>query len=74
MTTKSKADFRNIAMALRLRRVSLRMSQRALADKIGVSYPHICNIENGRADPTIGMANKIAAALGMVIVAKERDL
>jgi len=73
MSTKPKAAFDDFGRILKARRVYLRISQRDYADRIGISYPHLCNIENGHADPTIGMAKKIAKGLGMCLVLKEID-
>jgi transcriptional regulator with XRE-family HTH domain len=41
------------------------MSQRALAERAGVSRSYLCDIERGRgAQPTVTTLNKLARALG----------
>ena len=41
------------------------MSQKELADKIGVSQQFLCDIENGRRKPSIDTAIKIARVLNI---------
>ena len=41
------------------------MSQKELADKIGVSQQFLCDIEHGRRKPSIDTAIKIAGVLNI---------
>jgi transcriptional regulator with XRE-family HTH domain len=50
---------------LRSARLNQRISQRALADRSGVSRSYLCDIERGRgAQPSVGTLDKLAMALG----------
>jgi len=44
------------------------ISQRDLADKSGVGYASIARIETGRQDPSVGMLERLAEALGIRLV------
>jgi transcriptional regulator with XRE-family HTH domain len=44
------------------------ISQQDLADKSGVGYASIARIETGRQDPTVGMLERLAVALGIEVV------
>lgn len=39
------------------------MSQRELAEKCGITQSHLCDIEQGRNNPSLPVAIKIAQAL-----------
>ena len=52
---------------LRVLRAENRMSQAQLADAVGVSRQAINTIENGRHDPSVTLALRIAEALGVDI-------
>ena len=41
-----------------------RISQRALAERASISRSYLCDIEHGRATPTIAILDRIARALG----------
>jgi transcriptional regulator with XRE-family HTH domain len=45
------------------------LTQQALAAKSGVGYASIARIETGEQDPTIGMLERLAEALGVDAVA-----
>ena len=51
-------------------RISQRLSIRRLGLMIGVDYSYFCNIENGKANATIHVIEKIALGLNVEI----RDL
>lgn len=53
--------------AVRLRRTEsgLDLTQRALADKAGITVAHLSKLEKGRTNPTWGTMRKIAEALGL---------
>jgi len=44
-----------------------KMSQEELAKRAQLSRPHLSNIENGEAQPTIEVAMRIAEALGQKV-------
>lgn len=46
-------------------RTSAEMSQQAVADKIGIAQSTYASIEVGSRTPSVAMAKKIAAALGL---------
>jgi len=52
---------------LRVLRAEKRWSQAQLADAVGVSRQAINTIENGRHDPSVTLAFRIADALGVAI-------
>jgi transcriptional regulator with XRE-family HTH domain len=57
-----------IAEALKRFREVREVSQRDLAEKSGVGYASIARIETGRQDPTVGMLERLAEALGIGLV------
>jgi putative transcriptional regulator len=52
---------------LKVLRAERDLSQAALAEKVGVSRQAINTIENGRHDPGVTLAWRIARALGVTI-------
>ena len=52
-------------------RVAAGLTQKQLADKLGISYVNISQLENGRSKrgPTLETLNKIAAVLGISVSA-----
>lgn len=56
-------DFKTIGLKIRERRISVKMTQEFLAEKVGVNPSHICNIENGNANPSLTTIVNIANAL-----------
>ena len=50
-------------MNIKERREQLGITQKELADKIGISQSFLCDIEQGRSKPSIDTAVKIADAL-----------
>ncbi len=44
------------------------LSLRALAAMAGMSYPYLCNVENGKADPSLSTLRKLAKALGVTVI------
>lgn len=48
-------------------RTSQRLSIRRLALMVGVDYSYLCNIENGKANATIDVIEKIALGLNVEI-------
>lgn len=57
-------------MGRRLKRLrtSQGLSQYALAKKAGVSRDYLRTLEAGESDPTVGMLQKLARALGVSVV------
>lgn len=58
---------RTIDNRIRVLRAEKRLSQAALAEMCGVSRQAINTIENGRHDPSVSLAFRIAQALGTEI-------
>ena len=50
-------------MNIKERREELGMSQKDLAEKVGISKSFLCDIEQGRSKPSIDTAVKLADAL-----------
>jgi transcriptional regulator with XRE-family HTH domain len=57
-----------VSEALKHWRAIRGVSQRDLADKSGVGYASIARIETGMQDPTVGMLERLAEALGIGVV------
>ena len=55
-------------MKLRAIRKGKGYSQRALADKAKMSYTFLCNVENGKADPSWSTLRRLAKALKVRVV------
>lgn len=60
--------------AIRAARQAAGISQAELARRIESSAPHVCALENGKANPTIGHLSQVAAALGMELRIEFREL
>lgn len=43
------------------------LSQRALAAKAKMSQTYLCNVENGKADPSLSTLKRLAEALGITV-------
>jgi transcriptional regulator with XRE-family HTH domain len=43
------------------------LSLRALAGRAGMSYTYLCNVENGKADPSLSTLKRLAGALGITV-------
>ncbi len=52
---------------IRVERAKLRMSQSELAEKVGMTTQGICLIENGKADPKVKNALKLAKFFKMEV-------
>ena len=50
-------------MGIKEKREQLGISQKALAEKVGISQSFLCDIEQGRCKPSLVTAIKIAKAL-----------
>src|SRR5437870_7532462 len=58
-TTTKRGEF------LKARRAALGLTQRSLAQKLGVEASHVAYIENGRRKPSLRLVARIAATLGL---------
>jgi len=54
-----------LADAVKKRRSDLNMSQRALADLVGISTRDICHIEKAKSNPTLSTQVKLLSSLGL---------
>lgn len=43
------------------------LSVRALASKASMSYTYVSNVENGKADPSLSVLKRLAAALEITV-------
>lgn len=50
-------------MNIKEKREQLGISQKALAEKVGISQSFLCDIEQGRCKPSLDTAVKLAKAL-----------
>ena len=50
-------------MNIKEKREKLGISQKALAEKVGISQSFLCDIEQGRCKPSLDTAVKLAKAL-----------
>ncbi len=62
---KAKAWFAKLGTAIRKRRLEKKMTQKALAEKIGLSQGALSRIERGQLAPTHLTVQRIAQALGV---------
>ena len=54
----------SIGQRIKRERMARNMTQRELAEVVGVGVPHISKVEAGRENPSDGMLSKVAAVLG----------
>lgn len=55
-------------MRIRALREAQGLSIRALAAKAKMGYPYLCNVENGKADPSLSTLRRLAKALKVKVV------
>jgi transcriptional regulator with XRE-family HTH domain len=55
-------------LALLHARQAANITQKELSEKLGVRQPYIAQLESGEANPTLGTAGKMLAALGLKMV------
>jgi transcriptional regulator with XRE-family HTH domain len=60
---------KQFGMKLKRLRKARKFSQYALAKEAGVSREYVRNLEAGKYDPTVGMLQKLAKALGVPVTA-----
>ena len=58
---------RQIGKTLKQVRAAKRLTQTELATKAGVSRAYVFRLEAGGADPTLGILQKLAKALGVPV-------
>ena len=58
---------RQIGMKLKKLRKAKKLSRYALAQRAGISRVYVAKLESGRSDPTVGMLQRIAKALGVPV-------
>ncbi len=63
MTDNSRALLKEIGARIRAVRISKNMSQQELADKSGLSLPHISDVELGKTNPLLLNFIRMAEAL-----------
>lgn len=56
---------RTLGAVLKEQREALALTQRALAQKVGVRASHIAYLENGRRNPSLSLLGRIAKTLGL---------
>jgi transcriptional regulator with XRE-family HTH domain len=61
----AKVDF---AITLTKARRSLNLTQRSLADKLGISQPYVAKLEGGEANPTLGTIGRLLATINLRLV------
>lgn len=61
---------RKIAMELIANRISRKLTQAALADKVGIKQPSLARIESGSVMPSLYTLDRIAAVFGKTIELK----
>ena len=60
-------------MKLKIIRKKKGFSLRALATKAKMGYPYLCNVENGKADPSLSTLKRLAKALKVKVTALVAD-
>jgi transcriptional regulator with XRE-family HTH domain len=63
-----------IGQAVREARQRVGITQAELARRLGSSAPHVCALESGKANPTIGHLSDIASALELELRVEFREL
>jgi len=61
----AKVDF---AITLTKARRSLNLTQKSLADKLGISQPYVAKLEGGEANPTLGTIGSLLASIDLRLV------
>ena len=61
----AKVDF---AITLAKARKSLNLTQRSIAEKLGISQPYVAKLEGGEANPTLGTIGRLLATINLRLV------
>ena len=64
----------NISASIEAKRLECGLTQKELADKVGVDQSMICQIERGTKSPTLALSVEIAAALGCDVCEFTKDI
>ncbi len=56
---------KSLGKVLKERRTQLGLTQRVLADQVGIKGSHVAYIESGRRRPSLALLERIATALGL---------
>ncbi|MBN2094214.1 MAG: helix-turn-helix transcriptional regulator [Candidatus Zambryskibacteria bacterium] len=67
---KASAFEFEILKAIIKARAKKKMSQRELAEKIGVKQSALARFESGRSNPTLGFLKKVVSGLGLTVTVK----
>lgn len=67
----AKVDF---AITMARARKSLNLTQRRLAEKLGVSQPYIAKLERGEANPTLGAIGRLLAPINLRLITRTAPL
>jgi DNA-binding XRE family transcriptional regulator len=59
-----------IGILIQERRIKLALRQEDLSEMIGISTKTIQNIENGKANPSLSILQKLSAVLGLELIMK----
>lgn len=62
MTAVAERDM-TFGEALRLQRKLARTTQRVIAERAGISRQHLSDIENGKADPSADVTDRLIGAI-----------
>lgn len=64
----------NISASIKAKRLECGLTQKELADKVGVDQSMICQIERGTKSPTLALSVEIAAALDCDVCEFTKDI
>ena len=64
----------NISASIKAKRLECGLTQKELADKVGVDQSMICQIERGTKSPTLALSVEIAAALDCDVCEITKDI
>ena len=62
------------AITLTKARLSLNLTQKELADKLGISQPYIAKLESGEANPTLGTVGRLLATINKRLITSTAPL
>jgi len=60
-------------MRVREIRCGKKLSLRAVAHQAGMSYTYLCNVENGKADPSLSTLKRLAGVLRVSVCDLVKD-
>ncbi|MCC8158495.1 MAG: helix-turn-helix domain-containing protein [Phascolarctobacterium sp.] len=72
-----KFDYKKMGMEIKVHRFYCDITQSKLAEQLGISQAHLCNIENGRLSPSlkllVALRNVFKCSLDELIVEIEPE-